>query len=605
MKTKTTNLDDGAIKQLWAILSQQERRQLLLLSPAMVLTALLETAGVASIVPFLALLSDPGAVERQPLLAWAFSEFEFSSHESFFFVVGIAVLALVTVGNVVSAATTWALLHFSWMANHTLSLRLLESYLARPYEYFLGQNTSALISNLFNEVQSVVTGVLVTLLQLAARSVVMVGVLGALLWLDPLMAVGVGGVFGGMYGGIFMMVRQSLRERSVERQQVNKERHKVGIEALTGIKELKLYGLESVVASTYSRPSKRYAALQASTSVIGNMPRFALETIAFGGVLVIVLGMLVRGQALSGALPMLGLYAFAAYRMLPGLQIVFAGLTQIRFAAAALDVLHRDIARERPIGLPLASKRTIEFRERFCLSEVHFRYAAANGDALSGVTVDIRPGEWVAFVGQTGAGKSTLVDLMLGLLPPTSGALMVDDVELDTQTLRLWQDLVAYVPQQIFLLDDTVIRNIAFGIPNEAIDWARARDAAAIAQIDEFVMLNLAKGYDTLVGERGIRLSGGQRQRLGIARALYRQPKFLVLDEATSALDNHTEAAFFAALRRSLAETTVVSIAHRLTTTREFDRIFVLENGKVVDNGTFTELTERNEYFRNAEKKGT
>jgi len=593
-----TREPQGVLRQVWAILSPADRRQLYFLAPAMVLTAFLETAGVASIVPFMALLSEPGAIDRQPILAWAYEWFRFTTRESFFFVIGLAVLGLITVGNVVSAATTWALLRFSWMGNHTLSLRLLESYLARPYAYFLGQNTSGLISNLFNEVQSVVSGILVTMLQLAARSVVMIGVLGALLWLDPLMAVGVGVVFGGLYGSIFLVVRRRLRTSGQERQRANKARHKVGVEALTGIKELKLYGLEYIVAQAYSVPSKRFASLQATTSVIGSIPRFALETIAFGGVLVIVLGLLARGQPLSGALPMLGLYAFAAYRMLPGLQIVFSGMTQIRFSMAALDLLHRDLERERPAQRPPPPVSPVAFVDKLEVRDVRFRYSDAQSDVSRGVTLSIRPGEWLALVGPTGSGKSTLVDLILGLLTPTSGEILVDGEVLDESRCRSWQRNVAYVPQQIFLLDDTVLRNIAFGVPEHEIDRQRAIEAASMAQIDGFITTELAQGYDNAIGERGVRLSGGQRQRLGIARALYRQPRLLVLDEATSALDNATEAKFFEALRGGLKDVAVVSIAHRLSTTKAFDKILVLKAGVVVDQGSFAELVERSEHFQ-------
>lgn len=589
----------GVLVKVLTILSPAQRRRLLLLVPAVILCALLETAGVVAIVPFLALLSDPTAVGRSQMLSWAYDALGFATQERFFFAVGAGLLVLVTVGNVVNALTNWALLHFSWMANHTLGLRLLESYLGRPYGYFLGQNTAELAKNILAEVSSVVGGIVVTLVQLVAKCVGMASILVALLIMNPLMAVGVGGVFGGSYGVLFFFIRKKLSADGRHRLVANEQRFKIAAEALGGVKELKLYGLESLVAQSFQAPSHRFAALQANTAVISQFPRYALESIAFGGVLLIVLALLGAGEALAQALPVLGLYAFAAYKTLPGLQVVFAGLTQIRFNLSSLDLLYRDLHREQPAPPPPFPDQPVEFAQQLEIDDVHFTYANAERAAVGGISLVLRPGEWIAFVGPTGSGKSTLVDLLLGLLRPNRGELRVDGTSVDDAQLQAWQQHVAYVPQQIFLVDDTVARNICFGVPPHLVDDTRMRAAARMAQIDAFIAGELPKGYETLIGERGVRLSGGQRQRLGIARALYRAPRLLVLDEATSALDNETEARFFAALRAASA-ISVVSIAHRLTTTRGFDRIYVVEGGVVVDQGHYDELVQRNHQFKMA-----
>jgi ABC-type multidrug transport system fused ATPase/permease subunit len=586
----------GLLRQVWSILSPAEQRRFLMLQPLVVCTALLETAGLASIVPFLALLSDPTALEREGALKTAYTALSFTSPTSFFFAVGVFVLVLVTVGNAVSGLTTWALLRFSWMGNHTLSLRLLESYLARPYAYFLENNGAELAKNILAEVGQVVSGILVAVTHMLARSVVLVGILVTLLAIDPMMAVGTGGVFGLLYGGIFAAIRRRLKKYGALRNAANGARHKQATEALAGVKELKLYGLEHIAAQAYSGPSLTFGTMQTRASVMGQLPRYALESIAFGGVLVIVLGLLQRGQGLTEVLPVLGLYAFAAYRMLPGLQAIFTGLTTVRFAATALDTLYRDLHRELPPPLPAAIPVT--FNAALRLENVHFSYRNTRRAALAGINLTLHPGEWLALVGPTGAGKSTVVDVLLGLLEPSAGAVFVDDVAVTGGALRGWQQMVAYVPQQIFMLDDSIERNICFGVPPSAVDHERVREAARIAQIHTFIESELPQGYATRVGERGVRLSGGQRQRLGIARALYRRPKLLVLDEATSALDNATEAEFFAALRVALKDVAVVSIAHRLSTTRCFDRILILEHGRVVDSGDYAELTARSPHFR-------
>lgn len=590
----------GLLSQIWAVLTLEERRRFVLLQPLVIFSALLEMAGLAGVVPFLALLSDEHALEDHPAAAAVYSGLGFQTTNSFFFAVGVGVLVLITVGNATSALTTWSLLQFSWMCSHTLSLRLLQSYMARPYSFFLENNSAELAKNILAEVNQFVTGILVAMTQMASRVVVLIGVFLLLFALDPVMAVGCGVVFGSLYGGMFFFVRNSLRSNGRLRNRANGLRHRIIQEAFGGVKELKLYGLEAEAAKAFSVPSRFMATIQAKTTVIGLIPRYALETIAFGGVLLIVLGVLWRGQAITDVMPVLGLYAFATYRMIPGLQAIFSGMTQVRFSLSSLETLHRDLVGHELNGAPAGA--AVPFANRIELRDVHFLYRSDGSPVLRGVNIEVIKGQWIAFVGRTGAGKSTLVDLLLGLQAPTSGQVLVDGTPLEATNARSWQEGVAYVPQQIFLIDGTLAENICFGVPMQEIDMALLRASAEVAQIAGFIEQELPSGYDTQVGERGLRLSGGQRQRVGIARALYRNPKFLVLDEATSALDNETEASFLDSLRLKMAGMTVVSIAHRLTTTRDFDRIFLLENGLVADSGTFSELVARNPYFQSTER---
>lgn len=599
--TESGTSDEGfqPLRKVWAILSVKERRQLLLLVPAVILVAVLETLGVASIVPFLGLLSDPDIIERKASLSWVYRNGGFSSRNEFFFAVGLGVLFLVSVGNAMSAVTSWGLLRFSWMRNHTLASRLLDVYLRQPYVFFLEKNSAELGKNILSEVGSVVTGVIIQGLQLSARLVVVFGIVIGLFILDPTMAAGVLTVFGGVYGGLFLFVRRRVAVSGRERVALNQVRHKTAQECIAGIKELKLYALEPVALRQFSNASHSFAERQASNAVLAQIPRYALETIAFGGVLIMTLYLLRAGRRLEDVLPVLGLYAFAAYRLLPSLQTIFAGLTSLRFNLGALDILHHDMTQRESACIESRAAESVPFAQKIALDGVSFQYRSATRSTLEGVSLDILFGSWVALVGATGAGKSTLVDVLLGLLEPDSGVVRVDGVALDRPALRLaWQQHVAYVPQQIFLVDDSVLRNIAFGLPDAEIDRDRVIAAAQIAQIHDFIKDELSQGYETPIGERGIRLSGGQRQRIGIARALYRQPRFLVLDEATSALDNATEDAFFAALRFAQQTTTIVSIAHRLSTTRGFDRILVMERGRIIDEGTFAELEKRSPHFR-------
>jgi ABC-type multidrug transport system fused ATPase/permease subunit len=588
----------GLLRRLFYVLSPAEKRQLWMLLPAVIVMALLDAAGLASIVPFLGLLADPDAIENSAVLGWAYSAGGFTSSKGFFFAVGLAVLGILTFGNLFSAATTYALLRFSWMRNHSLSMRLLRGYLRRPYGYFLTQNTSQLAQRILAEVQQVVAGIVVASMQLSARLVVVAFVLVALVLLDPMMAVGVGAAFGVVYGALFMIVRRRLTLLGKRRIDANRERFRLAAEMLTGIKEVKLAGLEEVFLSRYAQPSFAFANTVAEKQVIAQLPRFALETIAFGGVIVIVLYLLRSGQGLTDVLPVLGVYAFAAYRMLPSLQQIFAGLSGLRAAAASLDALVEDLPPATDEDeLPRAEVAPLPFEEELRLENVSFRYENADTDALAEIDLSLRPGEWVALVGPTGSGKSTLVDVLLGLLVPERGRLIVDGTPVSEAMLAAWSANAGYVPQQIFLADDTVAHNIAFGDEADEVDRERLEHAAKVAQIHDFITEELPGGYDAMIGERGVRISGGQRQRLGIARAVYRRPRFLVLDEATSALDNETEARFFDALHGALRDVSVISIAHRLSTTRTFDRIHVIERGRIVDSGTYDELATRSALF--------
>lgn len=579
------------------LLSPREKRQLLLLLPAVALMGVVETVGIAAIVPFLALLSNPDAITQEPWLAWASQELGFTSWERFLFAVGLCVLAVLTLGNLFSALTNWALLRFSWMRNHSLSKRLLEAYAAKPYAFFLTHHTSGLTQRLLSEVQEVVARIIVQVVLLWARCMVVACILAALLILEPALSIGVALVLGVPYGLLFLFIRNKLHALGEERVRANELRFKYATELLSGIKEVRLLGLERAFLNRFEVPSWRYAAAFANAQVIGQIPKYALETLAFGGLLLMVLYLLWQEREFSQIIPFLGLYAFAALRLLPGLQIIFAGVSGVKNNLASLQAVVQDLPSEAPF-LPLPGQiEPLPFESNVALRGVRYGYGEGRPMVLDGLDLDIPAGSWVALVGSTGSGKSTIVDLLLGLLWPTEGELIVDGQPVRPEQDRAWQQNCAYVPQQIFLTDDTLASNIAFGEAADKVDRARLRQAAAVAQILGFIEEELPSGFETLAGERGARLSGGQRQRIGIARALYRRPRLLVLDEATSALDGETEQALFRTLREELEGCTVISIAHRLTTTRGFDRIYVVEQGAIIDAGTYEELCGRHQAF--------
>jgi ABC-type multidrug transport system fused ATPase/permease subunit len=328
------------------------------------------------------------------------------------------------------------------------------------------------------------------------------------------------------------------------------------------------------------------------------MPRFVLEAIAFGGMLSVVLYLMARSGSFVSALPIIALYVFAGYRLMPALQQIYAGLVRLRFAGPALDALHADLMSLKPADATDADTEAMLLRQAIKLANIQFGYPNAKEPALKGINLNIPANGTIGLVGATGSGKTTTVDIILGLLEPHEGTLTVDEKVINASNLRQWQKAIGYVPQQIYLADDSVAANIAFGVEPSRIDQAAVEHAAQIANLHDFVVNELPEGYATAVGERGVRLSGGQRQRIGIARALYHKPQVLILDEATSALDSLTEQAVMDAVSNLGNEITIILIAHRLSTVRQCDQIYLLDKGKVKAQGTYDQLMRNDDIFR-------
>ncbi len=569
------------IRQAVRIIQPHERRQLLLLVPAALGVAVLELAALASISPFIALVADPQRFRGHRAFRWAQEALGFTSTESTFLFMGLSILVLLVVSNAAGAVNTWVMLRFAWMRDASLSLRLLRSYLYRPYPFFFERNVTDLLRKSLLDVHYIAADVMWHLMSLVSRSFVIVLIVGALFVLQPMLACGAVAVFGGVYGSLFMFSRLWSTRSGRLHMIANAQRFVIANDALQGAKEVKLYRLEEPVLARFNQASVRASRAASNQILLAMLPRYALEAVAFGAMLVMMLYLLKTKHTFQGALPLLGVYMFAAMRLLPALQAVFAALSTTRYHSHVVDQVEKEFEGQEPQVVRNGPAAKMSFEDELRLEDIGFSYAGSSRPVLSHVSLCIKRGEWVSFVGPTGSGKSTLVDLMLGLLEPTSGTISIDGVPLTRDRHRAWQAQAGYVPQQIFLVDDTVAANICFGIAPEAVDRERMEKAARIAQVHDFVTNELEHGYATIVGDRGIRLSGGQRQRIGIARALYRAPQFLVLDEATSALDSATEHAFFEAMRAELGDCTFISITHRLATTRNFHRAYRLEGGAI------------------------
>lgn len=588
--------------KVFALISRRERRQTYWLSVGIMIMGLMEVAGVASIMPFMAVVSNPEVIHTNIYLSQFYDMLGFSSQNRFLFFLGTGVIVVLAVSNGFSALVTWLLLRFIYMQGHSLSQRLLNKYLNQPYVFFLNRNTADLNKNILMEVNRVIAGVLIPGMNVLTRVVVALSMLVLLIVVDPLLALIVALTLGGTYATVFRLLRKKLIRIGKASLKARSERFQVAGEAFGGIKDLKLLGRESVFLQRFSIPSHQFARYESTNNIVAQLPKYALETIAFGGILLIVLYLIGVKQNVSQVLPLVALYTFAGYRLMPALQRIFSGLTKIRYNLPALDMLYNDLFEQGAgSGVILDVCDTISplsFNDKIELCDVIYCYPNASAPAVNNLNLQIESKRIIGFVGLTGSGKTTAADVILGLLMPTSGQLIVDGVEITSANVRNWQKNLGYVPQSIYLTDDTITRNIAFGVPDDEIDYDAVEQAAQIANLHDFIMHDLPDGYQTIVGERGVRLSGGQRQRIGIARALYHDPKVLIFDEATSALDGITENAIMDAIHNLSRKKTIIMIAHRLTTVEECDVIYMLEKGEVIAHGTYSELMESSSQFR-------
>lgn len=589
----------NTFRKILSLLSPKEKRRGALLLVLVVFMALMETAGVASVLPFLAVLGNPQMVETNPVLSVLYDWLGFASVHDFLLALGIAAFCMVLFAAGFRVVTTYAMNRFISMRRHALSERLLETYLRQPYSFFLNRHGSDMAKGILSEAAQAVDLALQPGLRIISASVVALALIALLVVIDPVLALGVGVVIGGMYVAVFLVVQGMLGRIGKERTVANRERFTAAGEALGGIKDIKLLGREYAYLSRFRPSSARFARHQATSATLSEVPKYLIEAVAVGGILGLALVLMVTSEDLGTILPILGLYAFAGYKLIPAAQMIYYGFARLRFGAAAVEGVYSDLTQHGASGeMNRAGVPTWSPEREISLVDLSYSYPNAAKPALVDINLKIPVGSVVGLVGGTGAGKTTLVDLILGLLRPSAGSIRVDGVEVTEANLRSWQNSLGYVPQEIFLTDRSIAENIAFGVPESQIDRARVERCARTAQVHGFIMSELPEQYDTKVGERGVRLSGGQRQRIGIARALYHNPSVLVFDEATSALDNITERLVMEAVNAVRHEKTVIMIAHRISTVQHCDRIYMLEHGQVVAQGSYQELLRASSGFR-------
>ena len=579
-------------KLLFLITAQEQKRGVLLLIMILIM-ALLDMIGVASILPFTTVLVNPTLIETNTILIKMFqisTNFGVENNQQFLAALGILVFVLLTTSLAFKALTTYAQIRFIHMRGYSIGKRLFEGYIKQPYNWFLDHHSSDLGKNILSEISQVVGGGIGPLIELIAKGTVATTIIILLIIIDPKLALIVGFTLSAAYGLLYYFIRNFLTKIGKERMKSNKLRFGIVSEAFGATKEVKVGGLEQVYINRFSDSALTFARATSFSHFVSNLPRFALEAVAFGGILLIMIFMIMKTGSFNNALPIVSLYIFAAYRLMPALQKIYSSFTQLTFIGPVLNSLTDDIKSLKSqninhdnVNLPLNKK--------ISLKNIYYNYPNSSRTALENIDIVIPTKNTVGFVGPTGSGKTTTVDIILGLLEAKKGTLEIDGQSITKENTRAWQRSIGYVPQNIYLSDDTVAANIALGVDPKDINQEIVEKVSKIANLHEFVVNELPEKYLTSIGERGVRLSGGQGQRIAIARALYHNPKILILDEATSALDNQTEQVVMDAVNKLNKEMTIIIIAHRLNTVKNCDIIFKFDKGKIIGQGTFNELT--------------
>lgn len=583
-----------------AMMGRREKRSGILLLWLTVLKGLSDTVGVASILPFLSILGQPELVKTNPYASMLYETFGFTSVDDFLFALGILVILILVGSAVIKTITVYATNRWIEMREHYLSRQLLDTYLRQSYAYYLTRNTSDMSTAILSLARGVVSGVYRPVVNLFNAGITFILIVALLLWASPLITITSVFIIGAGYLSLYICLKGFIKNKGEIIINTSKAKFRRVDETLSGIKQIKLSSNEHFALGLYSNSSQELAKARAISTTLGQIPRFGLEAIAFGGIVILTLILFKQsGGAIEKSLPLLGLYAFAGYRLLPIIQLIYSSVISLRVSSAAVDTVYEDLKEATLLEkLPSSMIEVMPLNESIRFESVSYSYPGANKAGLENIDLEIRKGESVGVVGTTGAGKTTLVDVLLGLLEITNGKIVIDGICLKANNTRNWQAGFGYVPQDIFLSDASVAENIAMGIEKSQISTEKLKRAAKASRLYDFIINELPDGFDTLVGERGVRLSGGQRQRLGIARALYNDPQIIVFDEATSALDNTTERQLISEISQMSGARTIIMIAHRLTTIENCNQIVLLDKGKIAGKGTYAQLLEGNPIFK-------
>jgi HlyD family secretion protein len=594
------------IKQIFRLLNKKQKREFLLLQTLVVLTAFLELVGVASIMPFMAVVASPQMIETNSLLNGVYNFTQAQNTTEFTIYLGVTVLVALTLSASVSVITTWWSSMFASKIGAEIGQTLYDYYLHQNWIFHATRSSAQLTKQIAAETSRLTGGVLVPLMALNARFVLALMLSVAIVMLNPVVALIGISIFMIAYLVIYKLVKARLEANGNKISKTSEERYRLMNEGFGGVKDVILLGRQADFKQRFGNTSQTLAISQGQNIALSQVPRYFLEVLAFGALIALIISLLIQSQGdLAHVLPLLSVYALAGFKLLPAFQQIYSNLTAIKGNISAFDSIKEDLSTARTKTEPKKNNMPdtevendeLAFKSKIELKNITFTYPGKSKPALDNLNIAIKKNQIIGFVGASGSGKSTAVDMLMGLLKPQQGRLLIDGVEINQNNQRAWQNKIGYVAQSIFLSEGTIAENVAFGISQEQININKVNKALSLAHLDELIQ-TLEKGIHTKVGERGVQLSGGQRQRIGIARALYHDAEVLVFDEATSALDGITEKMIMEAIHDFSGSKTIIMIAHRLKTVQNCDQIFLLDKGKLIDAGTYQKMLESNQSFK-------
>lgn len=569
------------IKQLSFLLSKLHKKEVFIISILLIIGMILEIGGIGILVPSLSFLLKSNLSENSSIINNILYKVGITTHFQLI-ILGLCGLVLFYILKALFLLyLAYRQSKFSTKLSVDLSNKLFNGYLRMPYAFHLQNNSTQLQKNIQIEILHF-GGISLAAMVLSTEISAILGIAIFLIFVEPIGAISIIFFFG-LFSYIFnKLTNHRIKNWGYLRQEYDNKTIKLLSEGLGGIKQVKLSSIENFYLKEFNEFDKKKATLNTRIQVLSAIPRLYLELLAVIGVSLLVIIMTLQSKSSTELIPVLGVFVAAAFRMIPSINRIMNSLQTIAFAQSVLDVLEKQFKIIKKFENVEETKTNFEFNNEIIVSNLYFKYPDSEKNALNNVNVVIKKGDFVGFIGTSGSGKSTLIDNIAGLLIPISGSIHVDNVDINTN-IKGWQSQIGYVPQSIFLIDDSLKKNIAFGVNENEIDQIRLNKAIIDSQLND-VIQRLPEGIDTIVGERGIRLSGGERQRIGIARALYNNPEILILDEATSSLDNETEKDFMSSINALQGIKTIIIIAHRLTTIQNCNKIFELKNGVLINS---------------------
>ena len=594
----------SVIKEIFSLLSNDQRKRFYILQVLVIVMAFTELLGIASIAPFMALVGDMSLLEKDGIYSNLYQLSGIKDPLNFLFVTGIGVLIALTVSTVVSMFTTWRLSSYGSSVGVQLADRLYSHYMKQDWQFHASGSSAQLTKQVSTESTRISNGIIQPLMQMNAKVVLAIFIAVSILIYNPIVAIAGLLMFASGYLLMYKFVRKALVLNGKRLSSVATNRFRLMNEGFGGIKDVLLLNRNKDFIDRFSVEGNIQAKAQGLNQTIAQVPRFFIELLAFGAMISLVLILIKTHHGDLGAvLPILAVYALACFKLLPALQQIYSSITQIKGNIAAFESVKKDLidSQEDLSTIKTISPNKLSINKAINLKNIYFAYPSKSTYAVNDVSMSIPVNHVIGIVGSSGSGKSTLIDIILGLLTPQKGEIYVDNTLINDDNKRGWQDLLGFVPQSIFLSEGSIAENVAFGIPADEINYDQVMRAIDLAHLTELVNES-PEGIHTKVGERGVQLSGGQRQRIGIARALYNEADVLIFDEATSALDGITEKIIMDAIHEFTGKKTIIMIAHRLKTVQKCDTIYLMEKGKVIDQGTYVHLVENNSKFREMAK---